>query len=63
MSTGVDQLEAHGSGVFAFRGHRTARRAGVAKAIKRETHRAERRIGKKLLDDAPKRRQFRGYEW
>lgn len=34
---------------------------GYRKFIKRETARRERRIGKRLLDAAPKQRRFNGY--
>lgn len=34
---------------------------GYKKFVKRESRRRERRIGKRLLDAAPKQRRFNGY--
>lgn len=64
MSAKIEQVEALASiAVAKDRNGKRKGRAGDSHAfVKRSARRAFRRLGKRLLDDAPERYPFKGYE-
>lgn len=64
MATKIEQAEKLGSPAVATdrNGNRKGRAGDGHAFVKRSARRAFRRLGKRLLDDAPERYPFKGYE-